>query len=288
MSSPKNHHYVSQCHQKEFFNDEVGLIYLYDKELDNYYYKSSTKRLFSKDHLNTKERNGELDQVTLEKELKILTEDNFIKNVSKVKQFLNDQNELQQTYEALFCLTILGILGEFRHPQFKESLDETMLKFESDYFLRIYNFDKEKVKKYLKNKQKTSHSNILSYISIAFQILEKMEPLDFMIYSIKSNDHFLLPDTSCFQLRGQLKNYPNPFVQEIIQVGIPLTDKLFILATPQSLKTELHGIQFINDDDSNLVYKINKDLYMFAKKAVACKDEDYLKNIIEKFKKGCT
>jgi len=183
---------------------------------------------------------------------------------------------------------MLGILGELRHPQFKGSLDETMLDVESDIFSRNYDFNKEKVKEYLRNKQKTPYSNVLSYISIAINILNRLDPLDFLIYSIESNDHFLLPDTSCYQRRGQLKHYPNPFIQEIIQIGIPLTDKLFILVTPKALKTELHGIQFISDKEGSILFEINKRLYFFAREAVACKDKKYLLEIIEKIKKGCT
>jgi hypothetical protein len=286
MSIPKNHHYVSQCHQKEFFNYKSGLIYLYDKEKDNFYNKKSTKKLFSEDHLNTKEFKGKIDQTTLEKELRILFEDNFSKHVDKVKQFLDSQHKIQDTYESLCWLTIIGILGELRHPQYKKFLDDTMIEFESDILFSRIGLGKEKIKNYLRSIQKTQYSNLQSYVSVALRILEKMEPLDFVIYSIESNDNFILPDTSCFQIRGQLKNYPTSFIKEIIQVGIPLNDKLFILATPQGLKSELHGIQFINEDNSKMVFEINKDLFDFSRKAVACKDQDFLRKTIEKIKNG--
>ena len=284
MSIPKNHHYVSQCHQKEFLNQRTGRIYLYDKELNNFYNKKSTKRLFSKDHLNTKVINGKIDQSSLEQELKALFEDKFNNYILQIQNFLISQEKLQETYEAMCWLVMLGILGELRHPNFKESLDEKMINFQVDVFSKMYGFEKEKVKAYLVSKKKTPYDNSFSYISIALRILEKLEPIDFMIYCIKSNDHFLLPDTSCFQLRGQLKNYPNPFIREIIQIGIPVTDKLFILATPQSLKTKFHGIYFIEEDNSIVVDRINKDLYEFARKAVACKDEHYLESAVVRLK----
>lgn len=103
MSKPKNHHYVSQCHQKEFFDDNTGQIFLYDKELDNHYSKQSTKHLFSEDHLNSKLTKNGIDQESLEKELKILFEDDFHKHVNQVKIFLVKQDDMQVTYESLLC-----------------------------------------------------------------------------------------------------------------------------------------------------------------------------------------
>jgi hypothetical protein len=286
MSIPINHHYVSQCHQKEFFNNATGRIYVYDKELNNHYNRQSPKNLFSKNHLNTRETKGIIDQVTLETELKVLFEDQFHDHVNVVKKFLISQEEMQTTYESLCWLTMLGILGEIRHPDFKGVIEDMVLKMESDLINRFYGGDKNKIFESLKAKQKTPYSNALSYIELAVKRLEKLEPLDFFIVSIESNDHFLLPDTSCFQLRGQLRSYPNPMIHEIIQVGVPLTGKLYILATPQLFKSELHGIKFEKTDNSSLVYEINKDLYHFAKKAVACSDETFLKNFINKLKDG--
>lgn len=284
MSVPKNHHYVSQCHQREFFNTETGRIYLYDKKRDNFYNKQSTKRLFSEDYLNTKTTNGRIDHRTLEYELKALFEDDFAVHVKKVKSFIQSKEDMQGGYEALCWLMLLGILGELRHPDFKYSLDKAMTALELDVLSVATGLTKEEIAEYIIKKRKTPYGNELSYITTALRILERMEPLDFVIYSIESNDHFLLPDTSSIQRRGQLKNYPNQLVKEIIQVGIPVTDKIFILGTPKILQTDLHGIHYIRDDNSGMVFDINKNLFDFAKKAVACRDEAFLRRTIGKFK----
>lgn len=286
MSIPVNHHYVSQCHQKKFFNSSKGLIYIYDKELNNHYSRQSSKRIFSEGHLNTREKNGIVDQTTLETELKILIEDEFSNHVRQVEKFVISQEEKDVTYKSLCWLTMLGILGEMRHPQFKKEIDTLVWKLESAIIRKYYNFTEEKILRSLKGKQKTPYSNLLSYLDMAFKRLEKLEPLDFFIVSIESDDHFILPDTSCFQLRGQLRHYPNPYIHEIIQVGVPLTDKLYILATPQSLKSGMHGIKIERIDNSKLVYEINKDLYLFSKKAVACPNETHLKSFVGRLKDG--
>jgi hypothetical protein len=256
MSIPVNHHYVSQCHQKEFFNLSTGLIYLYDKELENHYSRTSSKHLFSEDNSNTKEENGIIDRTTLEMELKILFEDEYSKHVRTIEEFVISQHDKDTTYQSLCWLTLLGIIGEMRHPKFKSEIDNTVWKMQSDIIGKYYDFSKEEILQVLEKKQKTPYSNRLSYLDAAFKILEKLEPLDFLIVSIESNDNFILPDTSCFQRRGQLRQYPNPYISEIIQVGVPLTDKLYILASPQSLKSEMSGIKFERNDHSKLVYGI--------------------------------
>lgn len=136
MSVPKSHHYVSQCHQREFFTKEIGRIYLYDKNRDNFYSKQSTKRLFSEDYLNTKTTNGRYDHLTLEYELKALFEDDFAVHIKKVRSFIQSQEDMQGSYEALCWLMLLGILGELRHPDFKYSLDKTMTAVELDGYLK--------------------------------------------------------------------------------------------------------------------------------------------------------
>jgi hypothetical protein len=93
-----------------------------------------------------------------------------------------------------------------------------------------------------------------------------------------------LPDTSCFQIREYRDN--NVYsINRIIQIGIPLGDKLFILATPKALQTDLHGIVFIKENNSEEVLKINSYLYDFSKKTIACKNDVFLVNTINKIKK---
>lgn len=286
MSTPKNHHYVSRCHQAEFFNDAEGKIYIYDKILNNHYSKTGTRQLFSDDFINSRVVQGEVDHQQLETELKILIEDDFPIHVANIKNFILTQEKQEETYESLVYVAMLGIVGQLRHPEFKESFEKNFQQIESDVLSKLTNHSKEKIKEYLESQKETKFSNALGYISTALRILERMEPFDFEIYSIESSDHFILPDTACFQIRGQLHNYPNPLISEITQLGIPLSDKLFILATSKHLQTGQSGIQFIREDNSDMVFSINNDLYGFAYKAVACRDSNYLVNFINSVKNG--
>jgi hypothetical protein len=286
MSSPRNHHYVSICQQRKFFNEKTGLIYVYDKEMNNFYSKKSPKTLFSKEHLNTKELNGDIDSHSLEKELKILFEDNFPSHIKVIEEFLKKQDDVSKVYESLMWLTMLGVIGELRHPDFKIDIENKLINLETKILSKIYNAPISEVLRKVISQKKTPYLNLGSYLELALNITEKLEPIDFLIVAIESNDHFILPDTSCFQLRGQLQKYSNPFINEIIQIGVPLTDKLYILATPQILKSHIKGIFYVRDDDSKLVYKINKDLYKFSKKAIACSDMNYLKSFVSAVNEG--
>lgn len=281
MSIPKNHHYVSQCQLREFYNEGERRIYLYDKQLRNHYSKPGLKKIFSEDFLNSRQTNAGMDHEQLEFELKILVEDNYPHHLDIVKKFVQDQQNMAEVYEALGWLTMIGLIGEFRHPEFKSTFDQFSDYVESDMLSKITGKSREELIELVENKKKTKYANVIGYLSIALRIFEKMEPMVYSIMSIKSSDCFILPDTSCFQIRGQLRQYPSNLINEIVQVGVPLTPKLFFLATPQHLANE-SGILTINDDNSEKVFEINRDLYDFAYKTVACSDDLYLKNFINK------
>jgi hypothetical protein len=284
MSVPKNHHYVSKCQQKEFFNNAVGKIFVYDKLTKRHYSKTTTKSLFSADFINSVEIDGKVDHEQLERELKFLIEDHYPRHLMVVRDFINDLQEMDRAYESLMWLMILGVLGEFRNPAFKELFENFTKEIETDLLSRQSGYPREKIQEFLKNKQKTKFSNVIGYFDTAFRILGRMEPFDFAIFSIQSSDHFILPDTSGFQIRGQLHNYPNKLIREITQIGLPISDKLFILGTSKHLPNTANGITFIKEDNSEIVFEINKDLFDFSYKTVACSDAVFLKAFIDRIK----
>jgi hypothetical protein len=282
MSIPINHHYVSQCHQREFFNDGDKAIYVYDKELKNLYKKTTTKSLFSEDNLNTKGDGIRLDYSSLESELKLLFEDDFFKLVSRIKSFVLDPVDAQDVYEnVLGWFVLMGIMGELRHPTFKKQLDDIMMKMGKDTLHLSTGVDRDKIEEYLKSKKSTPYNNDLSYVRTALRIFDRMEPMEYEFFVILTDSHFLLPDTTCFQIRGQLHRYPNSFIKEIVELGIPLTDKIFLAARSSKLGVNRNGIQYIQrEEHEELVENINRELFAFARKAVTCGDRGYLENFV--------
>src|ERR1700733_1953131 len=99
MSTPVKHHYVSQCHLKKFFNEKANKIFIYDKEQKNFYDKASTKYLFSEDFSNSIEINGEIDHSKLETELRLLFEDDFLRDLAQIEKFVDNPYEDRESAE---------------------------------------------------------------------------------------------------------------------------------------------------------------------------------------------
>jgi hypothetical protein len=127
----------------------------------------------------------------------------------------------------------------------------------------------------------TKYENVAGYLDIAFKLLSRLDPITFSIYWIRSAiHHFLLPDTSRYQLRSMGD------IGELVQIGIPVTDKIFLLGTSVKMDRKHTQIVFFDDEHYEEVLDINRSLSNFAYKAVACKDEVYLKRTITDLKKA--
>lgn len=268
MSEPVLHHYVSECHIKEFYNRVQKKIYLFDKELLNFYNKPGTKRIFSENDLNTRLLGGMLDRHSLELQLRTLFEDNFAKHLEAVKNFHNDTTLIASAYEDLNYLGLMALVGEYRNPHYKQGIDSA-LNAMRDHAISVGVTVPDQT-----THENVKYQNVKGYMDVALLLLERMDPISFAIVSIESNDHFILPDTSGFLVRQQLDIGP------VMQFGLPISDKLFILGRSASMGKYPTTIVTISEDDSNLVFRINTDLVNYAYKTIACKDEDFLKMTI--------
>ena len=268
-----NHHYVSQCHLRQFL-DENKSIYVYDKERDNFYSKQSTRRLFSEGFSNSKEIDGQIDHNSLEDELNDLIENNFNIRIQLIERLLVGCKADDDVYESLNWLSIIGIIGELRHPRSKRGLDSILNKVDEDVL--------SKMNGYIKKEQRTKYQNLNTYFEMALGILERMGDLKFQIVQITDDNEFVIPDTACFQIRGQLKEYFNTNLQEITQIGIPLTKKLFINCYSHLIVPEHSHIKILKSPSQKLVDKINSNLVAFAFKGVACSNMEYLRRVIGK------
>jgi hypothetical protein len=82
MSTPINHHYVSQCQLRAFFNDEESKTFLFDKKIDNIFYKKTTKYISSEPNLNSAVVAGEVSHNVVEDDLRFYLDDSYSKNLS--------------------------------------------------------------------------------------------------------------------------------------------------------------------------------------------------------------
>ena len=205
MSIPKNHHYVSQCHIRNFFNNSENKIYLYDKKINNFFASQSTKSIFSEEFSNSTLYHGKVNHKILEDELRINFENDFHKITDEIKKICSNPcvaNEEQ--IELLYQLSLYGLIGEMRNPQNKKRNDDELLSV----FNRLKQNAAPNVLKQLDSlftrTAQTKYSNVLAYTETAIGFLKRMGELDFTIYFIKSSDLFLLPDTTSFHIREKI------------------------------------------------------------------------------------
>ncbi len=289
MSIPINHHYVSQCHIRLFFNEQEKRVYCYDKVYDKYRYKTTTKSLFSEDYANTRMRDAGIDHQELEAQLNVFFEQDFDQHAANVIALAeNPVNNDDAKRESLYYLALYGLIADVRFPGVKKSMDDGFNKLmqENAYKLGLLG-DKAQaqlIEKSIEESKKTKYSNVVDYPVIAARRLEKMGELDFNIYRINTEECFLLPDIGCILLRERINHYFNPNIQEVAIVGIPLTPKVFVFACSKKLGDTASGVTTINDLNSEIVKGINKHLYDLAAKTVITSDKLQLEKIVREAK----
>lgn len=281
---PLNHHYVSQCQIRKFFNEKEGCIYLYDKKHKNYFRKTTTKTVFSEKEGNSRFVNGEFDHSSLEKDLKDNFEDHYNSCLVLVNIMIeNPENSPLILRSALLYLVKYGIAGEIRIPHKKLATDSSIKKA---LFEDIMPFAapglKDSLMKLKERTDKTKYTNEVKYSEFSDSVLKSMGELSYVIYFIEGIDYFLLPDRASITKRMKINEYFNTDIKEIAMVGLPLSSKIYLHAEAKKIRNIPNHIIYINEEDNSKVNEINTALYHFSDKQVACENESYLKAFIER------
>ncbi len=286
MNVPKNHHYVSQCHVKKFFNEEEGKIYLYDKILNNFFEKKSTKRIFSEDYSNTKISDGQIDHHSLENDLKKHFENSFNKNFNVITDIALNPGKPNEAYlPALIELTKYGLLKESRPPQEKKKITDLFNDVLHNKLLsNAAPALKNELEQYLKNANKIKYINEFDYSIGTTNILKEMGGLNFVITKIQCNHFFILPDCASMTRRARINDYFNPEIKNVAIVGTPLSSKFFLESISEKYAQVNDKIRFLTEKSANLIEEINYFLYLNAHKFIACENKDYLKKFIGNIK----
>lgn len=281
MSIPRNHHFVSQVHIKNFFNSREGKIFIYDKLTINHYYKTTTKSVFSEKDLNSTFNNDTLDHISLENDLNEHFEKEFPKHIEVIQNFIIDLNYSKEVNESLTYFAKYGIIGEIRNPRHKRNLEETIFKS----FSQMYELFDAKLKTEFDEafayKNKIKYINSTQYSEFANEVIKLMGDLVFVIETPKNlNDYFLLPDFCAANRREKINDYFNPDIEEIAYIGLPLSSKIYIHFYSTKIKDGIKN-SGIYELDSSVVQKLNKMNYDYCESKIACEDEVYLKKFIE-------
>lgn len=281
MSIPRNHHFVSQTHIKNFFNEELKEIFIYDKILDNHYSKKTTKSLFSERDLNTKVRDGEKDFESLEKDLNIYFEKDFRVNTKIIQDFISNLEYSKKVNNALYYFAKYGAIGEIRNPRYKQSIENTISKVFNELFANSTTELKNQLEDAFAYKKKTNYINSVQYSKFANDVVKLMGDIIFRIEIPKNkNDFFLLPDFCAANVREKINEYFNPEVKEIAYIGLPLTSKIYIHFYSSKIKNIKikSDIVFLN---SEKVFNLNKVNLEYCESKVACENKEYLKDFIK-------
>lgn len=281
MSIPKNHHYISQIHIKNFFNNQKKEIYLYDKELENCFTKNTTKSIFSEKNLNTKHIDNTLDYSSIEKDLNDNFEKDFGSNFNIVKNFISDHNFNENVEDAILYFAKYGVISELRTPFRKKHADNAIFNGMSV----IMEMGDENLKKefldYFTFNDERKYTNAIDYNEFAHKVLKAMGEIMYIIEIPENeNDYFFLPDFGAATRREKINTYFNPDVKEIAYIGLPLSSKIYIHFYSRKLKNVNYSQ--IRSISSEQVYLLNKANLDYSNKLVACENFNYLSDFTKR------
>ena len=277
MSVPKNHHYVSQCQIKKFFNKEEGKVYVYNKETKRIQYRRSSEKLYSEDESNSRFINNKIDHQTLEDDLNKHFEHDFNKHFQMLEEAINIKSFTPEFKDAVSFFTKYGIAGYIRPPSKKSELDNKL----KSSLLKVYGETSNEGKHILDLFSQTKHSNKIIYSEFSEKVYSAMGDVNAVLYSIVSDDFFLLPDLPSITKREKINEYFNPDVKEIAMVGIPLSSKIFLNAESSKYRKYNDRISYLSAKRTSVINRINYSLYLHAHKEVACENKKYLENFIQ-------
>lgn len=281
MSIPRNHHYVSQIHLNQFFNNKKNCIYVFDKVKNNHFTKKSTKSLFSEKDLNTRYIDKTKDFKSLERDLNVFFEKDFAKNIEIVYELIKSAEMNEDANKALYYFAKYGVIGDLRTPRHKKTMDDSMWESIGKLIPICAPELKKELEEMFEYRKEVKYSNILEYSEISEKILETMGDLIFKVIIPKNeNDFFVVPDCSSITMRDKINEYFNPDIKEIAYIGIPISSKIYIHFFSEKLFKEYKPISDVVYEDSFVINKINKASFDVCQSKLACENEEYLKEFI--------
>lgn len=281
MSKPRNHHFVSQVHIKNFFNTTDRKIYVYDKILNNFYFKETTKTLFSEKDLNTKLDNGIKDFESLEKDLNDFFENDFRTHYLTIKNFIEKAVYSEEVNNALFYIAKYGAIGEIRNPREKQSIEDALFEVFSELSKNATQELKNEIQKSFSYKEESKYLNSIQYSKFADKILDSMGDLIFRIEIPREKDDcFLLPDFCAANSKQRINEYFNPDAKDIAYIGLPLSSKIYVHFYSSKIKNikAKSGTILV---DSNRVLELNKVNLEYCESKVAYESNEYLNKFIK-------
>jgi hypothetical protein len=226
--------------------------------------------------------NNKLDHSSLEKDLNENFENLFTKQFEIISKIVSTQVITSAFREAAIGLTKYGIAGEIRPPATKKKTDEVIY---DALFNKILPLAAPELKQNLENlkakTEQTKYSNLINYSEFSEKVLKAMGDINCILYVIKCDHYFFLPDRPSITKREKINECFNPDIKEIAMVGIPLSSKIFLHSESRKLRKYEDRIIELTEKNVSVIEQINHSLYSNAHKQVACENKEYFENFIK-------
>jgi hypothetical protein len=289
MSTPKNHHFLSQVLLKKFLDSEGKLNY-YSKTEDSITNKEYSRFDFADEYLNSIiDDNGEIDHKSVEDNLNHNFERDFNRYYESFFSALKSDNHELLTDSIKFMIR-LGIIGDMRTPEHHIETQKTIFGgFEQIRRLADSKLQQE-LEEFYNSVSPVKNKLPVDYNEVAEGVQELMGDCIYSVFIADDDEYFFLPDNSAVTIRSKLE--PDiEFNGEILEsesrpiatVIFPINSKTIIVS--QSAKIcpqKSHGIYNLRSD---AVYTYNKMFLDSARDKVICAKNEYLRTFISNYDK---
>jgi len=288
MSTPKNHHFLSQVLIKKFLDSDGKLNY-YSKSENFITNKEFSRFDFAEDFLNSiVDDNGFIDHKSVEDNLNHNFEQGFNRYYESFFSALKKEDYEMLTDSIKFMIR-MGIIGDMRTPEHQietqfsifsafnqiSRLADSKLQQEIGEFYNRTSFVKNKLP--------------VDYNEVAVKVQELMSDCMYSVFIAEDNEYFFLPDNSAVTIRSKLDSDID-FNGEILEslsrliatVIFPINSQTIIVS--QSTKIcpqKSHGIYKLRGE---AVYNYNKMILDSARDKVICANNEYLQTFISKLR----
>jgi hypothetical protein len=297
MSTPRNHHYVSQALSRNFLSEE-GRLFKVSKSEKRIREVKSTKSLFSQRDLNSiLDEDGEIDHKTVETILNQYFETNFPTHCRIILDALSTNCEVgkvvpntENIQESMEYLLGMSLIGPFRHPQYMQETEQMIFgilnEIASNAVPELQNAIYYEMNRLSAVKNKVS----VDFKELKKGIFELMGDIKYGVMRAPENHCFILPDCSAGTKRFQM---PSDFIDGIEYINpsmpigfalMPINSKVVITAVsrrllPDEFRKQANGFYSMNEET---MFDYNNILFDSAYNEVACENKEYLEGFINK------
>jgi len=273
MSDSVNHHYVSECLIKNFYNAQEGKIFLFDKQRTNHFSRPGTKKIFSHPYDNTSLMNGKVSN-HIEEELNTYFENDFPRHYQNILAFVEGDHG-RDILGSVEYVAQMGLIGDLRNTVTKNDMEMDVFGAFDHIFSNATGELGSEWRNVKDNYREFKLLTRQSYLDYAVDLFSRMGRWNFYLLTSPPGHFFFLSDSTGYIRKGRLNEYFNPDALDTVEIGMPLNSHLFLLVNPEKYRKY---DSMLRPASAKTCRTINDQLFKFSKKWVACQDKAFLKS----------